>query len=195
MKQTQRGFIVPLVIIIIAALAVGGGVYYSKNKNKSASAIPEVETVAASNEVVKDNTAANTTPSSEWEVYTNNTFKFSIKYPSTWLVEYTVSASAMQKVTFSDPKSSSNKWSININKESYKSKDKLLEQMSTLFKSEKPVVSTISINGLQATKMEIAGTNVHTIHVVTSGSGSVYDITGKEGSDFELFYSSFTLLK
>jgi hypothetical protein len=36
MKNTQRGFIVPLVIIIIAVLAVGGGTYvYTKNKESA----------------------------------------------------------------------------------------------------------------------------------------------------------------
>ncbi len=35
MQKTQRGFIIPLVILIVAALAVGGGVYYSKNKGPS----------------------------------------------------------------------------------------------------------------------------------------------------------------
>jgi hypothetical protein len=43
MKKTQQGFIIPLVIVVIAAFAVGGSVYYTKNKSAN-SERPEEKT-------------------------------------------------------------------------------------------------------------------------------------------------------
>jgi hypothetical protein len=67
MKNTQRGFIVPLVIAIIALLAVGGGVYvYTKNHST--------------------NTAATTTPQvASLKTYTNSKYGFQFKYPQEFL--------------------------------------------------------------------------------------------------------------
>lgn len=35
MRNTQKGFVIPLLIIAVLAVGVGGGVYYSKNKPKT----------------------------------------------------------------------------------------------------------------------------------------------------------------
>ncbi len=64
MKNIQKGFVVPLVIAIIAVLAIGGGIYYSKNKKVSISQ-----------------------EHSDWKTYTNKTYGFETKYPSSWSVE------------------------------------------------------------------------------------------------------------
>ena len=45
MKNTQKGFIVPLLIVIIAVLVIGGGVYvYTKNSNPIQSALNDEAT-------------------------------------------------------------------------------------------------------------------------------------------------------
>lgn len=42
MKNQQRGFVVPLILIIIAVLAVGGAIYYAQNKKSAVRLNPEV---------------------------------------------------------------------------------------------------------------------------------------------------------
>ncbi len=68
MKNLQKGFVVPLIIAIIAVLAIGGGIYYSKNKSKISS--------NTSQGVVKE--------TADWKTYSNNKYGFEFKYPPTW---------------------------------------------------------------------------------------------------------------
>ncbi len=66
MKNLQRGFIVPL-LIVIAVLVIGGGIYfYSKNKAKDI-----------------------TIDTQNWKIYTNTKYGFSFKYPETWFIRET----------------------------------------------------------------------------------------------------------
>jgi len=44
MKNLQKGFAIPLIIAIIAVLAIGGGVYFYKNKKSEAPAIVDTGT-------------------------------------------------------------------------------------------------------------------------------------------------------
>lgn len=64
MQQTQRGFIFPLVVVIVAALAIGGGVYYSKQK-AAAPASPEVTTETTATTETETNTTATTETGAE----------------------------------------------------------------------------------------------------------------------------------
>lgn len=69
----KHGFIVPLVLIIIAVLIVGGGAYVFQSKQ--------------TNQPV---TASSTTQTSDWKTYTKFGSEFSFKYSPQWHVtEYT----------------------------------------------------------------------------------------------------------
>ncbi len=72
MKNLQKGFVIPLVIAIIAVLAIGGGIYYSKNKSETA-----INTV--SNSPIPSGQTYNKI--SDWKTYRNDK-GFEIKYPS-----------------------------------------------------------------------------------------------------------------
>ena len=96
-KNSQRGFIVPLLIAIIAIFVVGGGVYeYSQNKNTQKSGVENQNT---QNDIAKTNTSdnlggrgvENTDPqidqkTSDWQTYTDSKFGYSLKYPSGYSV-------------------------------------------------------------------------------------------------------------
>jgi len=73
MKNSQRGFIVPLVLISL--VVVGLGVYfYTKNK----SVTPQQQ--ISNNEIV----ATSATQTDGWKVYTDSSQRFTIKYPTDW---------------------------------------------------------------------------------------------------------------
>jgi hypothetical protein len=78
MKNSQKGFIIPLVIVIVALLAVGGGTYiYTKDKD---AAQTSVSTTATTNiQTSTDNSTTNT----DWKLYSNAQLAISFKYPAT----------------------------------------------------------------------------------------------------------------
>ncbi|MEK7650314.1 MAG: hypothetical protein AAB364_00335 [Patescibacteria group bacterium] len=59
-EQTQRGFIFPLVIVIVAALAIGGGVYYSKQKQNANPASTETATTETTTTTETSTATSNT---------------------------------------------------------------------------------------------------------------------------------------
>jgi hypothetical protein len=88
--KTKQGFAPLIIILIIAALAIGGGVYYVK-KNKT----PAVEvntntqsttTVSTPDTSTKANNQTNSNTDSGWKTYTNSTYGYSFQYPSNWYV-------------------------------------------------------------------------------------------------------------
>ncbi len=74
MKHTQKAFVVPLIIVVMAILAIGGGIYYSKRSL----------TVPTGGENNQTNPASN----SNRETYTSNNGNFQVRYPSTWTVKF-----------------------------------------------------------------------------------------------------------
>jgi len=74
MKNKQRGFIVPILIALIALMAVGGGVYvYNQNKIE----MP----VDMTNQVQNTNTQNNSIATSDWKIYLNNEGFYEFSYP------------------------------------------------------------------------------------------------------------------
>ena len=109
MKDSQQGFVAPLLIIIIAVLAIGAGVYYYSSKNGSSNTngslnsnqTPPITTdnsinnnVSTQNPAVQPSIPNNGIPkptsnsSGEttvgWKTYSNAQFNFSFKYPPDW---------------------------------------------------------------------------------------------------------------
>ena len=78
MKTSQKGFISPLLLALVALLLAGGGAYvYVQNKQVKQS------------ETVNSTTATSTAQTSDvqtadWKTYTNTRFGFEVKYPSDW---------------------------------------------------------------------------------------------------------------
>ncbi|GEM_PF-5675366 len=91
MKNSQKGFVVPLLIAIIAVLVIGGGVYvYENNKTKA----PVVDTATQqqdqSQQQINSQSPTPATQSNQafsWKTYSNPEHQFSIQYPSNWVVD------------------------------------------------------------------------------------------------------------
>lgn len=63
MKNSQKGFIVPLLLVIIVALVVGGGVYIYENKKTEAPVVVDTETESSNKNTQQTNTKTpNQTP-------------------------------------------------------------------------------------------------------------------------------------
>jgi len=77
MKITQRGFIIPLLLVIIAVLLAGGGTYvYVQNKQAN-----QVATVTPTPQATST-TQASGLQVADWKTYTNAKYGFEFKYPS-----------------------------------------------------------------------------------------------------------------
>lgn len=72
MKNSQKGFAALILIIILAIVAVGGGVYYKHQKDKQSKPI-EIGAQATTTDQV-----------SGWKTYTNTKYGFSFQYPTDW---------------------------------------------------------------------------------------------------------------
>ena len=74
MKNSQKGFVIPLVIVVIALLAIGGGIYaYQKNTTQRVQ--------------IGDTNATSTIDTVNWKTYKNTELGFQFMYPSTWNLE------------------------------------------------------------------------------------------------------------
>ncbi|MCX6753857.1 MAG: DKNYY domain-containing protein, partial [Candidatus Nomurabacteria bacterium] len=110
MNYLQKGFIVPVLLVIIALLVVGGGVYIYENKKTETPTIVDTETQQSNQNQQPTNTQTppvstqpisqpptnNTTnpPTAKISVvgmkqYTDANFGFSFWYPDTWKVQST----------------------------------------------------------------------------------------------------------
>lgn len=74
MKNTQKGFIIPLILGIFAVIFIGGGGYfYVKNNNLK-------------KQITENNTVSTTTNTSDWKTYTSVQYG-SFQYPKDWTLE------------------------------------------------------------------------------------------------------------
>jgi hypothetical protein len=111
MKNSQKGFIVPLVIAIIALLAIGGGVYLYKNKKSETPILPistDVQTINQPQQQTNTQTPpANTQTNNSnlqsetlnWKIYSGVNFSF--KYPPAWYMN--ISSPGSINITNYDP--------------------------------------------------------------------------------------------
>ncbi len=85
MKSSQKGFVIPVVIAIIALLVIGGGAYiYTNTKVEAPANIPEI----VSNVPTSTFTSKNTKEESiredlrDWKTYSNQEYGLTFKYPN-----------------------------------------------------------------------------------------------------------------
>ncbi|MFZ2167291.1 MAG: Ser-Thr-rich GPI-anchored membrane family protein [Minisyncoccia bacterium] len=79
--KTSRGFIVPLLLIVIALVFAGGGAYVYTQKKSEVPSVAQNLPVAASTAQTSDSKTA------DWKTYTNGALGFSIKYPTDWKID------------------------------------------------------------------------------------------------------------
>ena len=112
MKNLQKGFVVPLLIAIIAVLVVGGGVYvYNNNKKAEIQDLPADTEIQTTNQVQQQtntktppaNTQTNNLNSQSetlnWKIYSGVNFSF--KYPPDWYMN--ISSPGSINITNYDP--------------------------------------------------------------------------------------------
>jgi tRNA threonylcarbamoyladenosine modification (KEOPS) complex Pcc1 subunit len=105
--KNQKGFVIPLIIAIVAILAIGGGYwFYSLNTSFNHSALPiestsTPSTIATTTEVVAGSI-----------VYTNTQYGFELKFPPSWkdvkVTEGDGTKQVYTGITFSLPNSDGN---------------------------------------------------------------------------------------
>lgn len=84
MKTTQRGFIVPLLLILIALVLAGGGAYiYTQMKQAN----PFVSEGTALPQASSTELAANS-QTADWKTYVNTKYHYSIRYPSNLTITF-----------------------------------------------------------------------------------------------------------
>src|SRR3989344_4348691 len=110
MKNSKKGFIVPVLLVIIALLVVGGGVYIYENKKAEVPAVVDTGTQQSNQNPQQTNTQTppvTTQPVSQpstnnptnppttkisvvgMKQYTDSNFGFSFWYPNTWKIQST----------------------------------------------------------------------------------------------------------
>jgi len=102
MKNFQKGFIVPILLAIIAVLVVGGGIYIYKNKKTETPPVVDTgiqqtstQTLAVTQPINQPSTNNPTnSPATKISVagmkqYTDSSFGFSFWYPETWKIQST----------------------------------------------------------------------------------------------------------
>jgi len=81
MKNNQRGFIVSVLLGIIALLVIGGGVYVYQNKKTEVPAVVDTEI----QQPVQAQQQTNSIPA-DWKTYKNTKYTFKFRYPPEWTI-------------------------------------------------------------------------------------------------------------
>lgn len=177
----KKGFIVPLVIVIIALLAIGGGAYvYTKNKSSKNSDSANTQ-------------ATSTIQTADWKTYTNNEFGFQVKYPANLEVKETSLSAESKYITISPIGYIGDGAPIFVIKggkdiQSYESYKK---QIQSLIISEKNVtIDNVSAKRIHANS-EIGGT-MDSIFLAHNGNN--FSITMNSFTEQEQILSTFKFI-
>jgi hypothetical protein len=212
-SKFNRGFIVPLIVAIVAVLIAGGAYMIWRNNNVSTvtNDSANVSTTNTTNSGQSVETANNVsistpTPNNNWETYISTSTDFSIQYPQGWMVtEYQSPALGFQ-VTFSSPSSTpteTNLFGVKVYGADTKSVATLLNEYTTLIDKYIKIAggklqnSNLKISGVTATQLDIDNSVPLQASSIFFGKGNyTYKIfeTGPlyyRSSLFDQYYNSF----
>ncbi len=181
MKNTQKGFVVPLIIAVIVILAIGGGLYYQSHKKS-------VGSVVISNVPAPTDNSSYTYPtptryqatgaSASWPLYTNDQYGFHVKYPDkNWSI-----ASSPNRVSFT--KDGSGSFIVNAQIEPI---DAMIATTKNSITGSCVVDSgLVAINEFQAKKMTC---QVRYFDANSSGDQRTFLFIEKGGVSYEISFS------
>lgn len=81
----QKGLIPIVIILLIAILVVGGYLIYKLPRTGVTPSTPQPTQLTSV--LIPKNESTNSAEITNWKTYTNNTYKYSFKYPETWQIE------------------------------------------------------------------------------------------------------------
>lgn len=85
MKNSQKGFIIPLVVVIVALVIGGGAYFYIKRKQTSYPSI--IKNTQDTNLAPTATTLVQADETTGWQTHENKVIGFSFKYPQGWRVD------------------------------------------------------------------------------------------------------------
>ncbi len=217
----------PMILAIgITAIIFGLGGYLiasMANSNTTTDTSVTTSSTATVTSSASPTTAStsSTSTTTNWQTYTNNTYAFSIKYPTTldldiegaddekWIAKaFDPSADnaadgLKQSISFGPPSSAPGGyiWGINIYDKNKKSIEDLIKTHGSQFKDRKEERKAITINGISATLVTVTTQQIDgwvAKAVLFEKNGNIYDISNgavDKNSEWEAFYSSLKFTK
>ncbi len=194
MKNQNKGFIVPVLIGIIALLIIGGGVYVYENKKVETPISTDVQGQQSNQN--QQPTGQNTvvTPvtqnkppqisTSNWKTYTDSTSGFSLKYPTGWQV--LPSVGTLTRIAFGQAKNIGTagydgEWFIFVYSDSE-------TNINNMRKSLGEETESISINGVSA--LRLVKVNYESILIKKNGKNYWINNGNIKNDQFSSFYNS-----
>ena len=192
MKNKQKGFVLPLLIGIIALLVIGGGIYVYESKKVET---PIIDTKAVqvdqTQPVVTQNNA------SGWQTYsyTDSRNAFSFQYPSGWNLKdlKPTTSTGDHTVIIESPDSTTQK-PITWQSVGLRSTTAQIAQFSNLTYN-KPEKSMVTIGTISAT--EFNDNSIDGSWIIFEKNGYTYTVSSRnvDMASFEKFYGSLTFSK
>lgn len=85
MKKNQAGFtVVEVLLSVIAVAIVGFVIFYVVNANKDNKRSDNTSSQSSQNNVTDSKKSETVDKTADWKAYTNESLKFSLKYPASW---------------------------------------------------------------------------------------------------------------
>ncbi len=155
------------------------------------------------NNTVTNNTVKPVTPAipTGWQTYTNNKYKFSVKYPVGWKVNFYQHPTLQQENVGFGPLNIQEdyQWGIVIYDSSDTTVDAVIRSMGSQWNDRAETRENILLNGINATKATITTAQVdgwQSVIIVFEYNSKIYSISNGAivDPDYETFYKSFKFI-
>ena len=205
MKNSQEGFVVPLLITIIALLIIGGGVYTYKSNNIATVSTNSTE-VQKSNQVQipdqqkiqNSQSTSQPGPTSAWKTYSNTKYGFEVQYPPNGFLtgdNYRFSADINDyviEIRIPSPQA------FLIEVTSQKDLESFSKSSISLAKQNGGTVKNITVGGVPAVEIftkSMEGDEYRSVLFVKNGNGYYINLLGPGFENSEKMLTTFKFTK